>query len=95
MQVKDIPDMPILEFLENRLNNEENVWACSFEGFENSVQQAMPPGIPWKLVRAKMCSLIRKGLVSGCSSMHNCRGDYELTSKGQAVLDLHRAARAS
>lgn len=86
MQCKDIPDEPILRWLAARLDR-EFVWATSFEGFENSVQHAMPEGLPWKVVRAKMCSLIRRGFVTGCESMHNCRGDYELTQKGQEVLN--------
>ncbi|KVP65619.1 hypothetical protein WJ96_04430 [Burkholderia ubonensis] len=52
--------------------------------FDNSVQHAMPAGVPEKLARAKMGSLIRRGLVKGCAC--GCRGDFELTLKGQAQL---------
>lgn len=79
---KDIPDEPILKFLDGREH-----WANSFgDGNADSVLQVFPAGTPWKLARAKMNSLIHRGLVNGCSAMHNCRGDYELTEDGAKAL---------
>jgi hypothetical protein len=70
MQCKDIPDQPILDYLAT-LPGLGGTW---FEGFDNSVQNAMPPNVPSKLARAKMASLIRRGLVEGCAC--GCRGDF-------------------
>lgn len=93
MQCKDIPDLPILQFLAGPYDGwPVPGWGTWFWGRvykpENSVVRAMPEGIPAKLVRAKMAMLIRRGLVDGCSC--GCRGDYELTSKGEAYLASRR-----
>ena len=81
MQCKDIPDAPILRFLES-LNGR---WANWFgDQYENSVTRAMPPGTPGKLVCAKMKMMIRRGVVDGCPC--GCRGDYVITDKGRAAL---------
>ena len=81
MQCKDIPTIPILEFVKRH-----GGIGCNWYGneYERSVTHAMPPGIPDKLVLAKMRQLISKGLVDGCPC--GCRGDYELTDKGEALL---------
>lgn len=76
IQCKDIPDQPILDFLATL-----GRWGTWFPGFESSVQNAMPPGTPPKLAKAKMEMLIRRGLVVGCSD--GCRGDYELPTPGE------------
>lgn len=93
MQCKDIPDGPILRFLENY----EGAWCHWFDPAEiegkdsdaedfraRSVVHAMPQGTPERLVLAKMCMLIRRGLVDGCTC--GCRGDFEITEKGKAFL---------
>ena len=98
MQCKDIPTLPILQFLEFCSTAEFKhcgQWgssAVSAEGelFENSVQRAMPEGVPYKLVQAKLAKLIRSGLVDGCTC--GCRGDLELTAKGKAMLSASRPA---
>lgn len=81
MQAKDIPEQPILDFLAqpeiaNRLG------ATWFEGFDNSVQNAMPEGTPAKVALAKMRSLVKRGLVAGCAC--GCRGDFQLKTKALA-----------
>jgi len=70
MQCKDIPEQPVIDFLAT-LSGLGGTW---FEGYPNSVQNAMPSGVPEKLARAKMASMIRKGLVLGCAC--GCRGDF-------------------
>jgi hypothetical protein len=82
MQCKDIPDIPILQFL-NKLTR----WGTWFPNFDNSVQQGMPIGVCEKLVKAKMKSLIKRGLVDGCTC--GCRGDYEITPKGKLQLEMN------
>lgn len=39
---------------------------------------------PSKLVSAKLYKLVRKGVLDGCCC--GCRGDFELTDKGKALL---------
>ena len=80
MQCKDIPDLPILQFLDS-LNGQ---WAIRYGDYDNSVTHAMPKGTPDKLIITKMARLIQRGLVDGCSC--GCRGDYVLTEKGKQAL---------
>jgi predicted transcriptional regulator len=44
----------------------------------------MPENIPNKLVINKMRQLIRRGIVTGCGC--GCRGDFEITPKGEELL---------
>lgn len=78
-QCKDVPDKPILEFLHQRMKDGK-IWCCWYDGFENSIGQAMPHNTPEKIRKSKMAKLIKRGLVSGCYC--GCRGDYEITNKG-------------
>jgi hypothetical protein len=80
MQCKDIPDEPILRFLDDL-----DRWATYGEGHSMpTVRDAMPANTPKKLQLAKMRSLIDRGLVSGCHC--GCRGDFEITEKGELWL---------
>ena len=80
MQAKDIPERPVLEFL--KVN-----WPCNWYGneFERSVTRAMPDGTPLKVALAKMRSLEKRGLITGCCC--GCRGDFKLSVKGHRLLD--------
>jgi hypothetical protein len=94
LQCKHIDDVALLKFLKD-LDSKDS-WGTLFEGFENSVQNAMPAGVPPKLARAKMNQLIKSGWVSGCTC--GCRGDFELTFVGNLLLTVwikeHEAAKA-
>ncbi len=82
MQCKDIPTLPVLEFVEKH-----GGIGCTWFDLPDcprSVVHAMPPKLPQKLVLAKMRQLISHGLVDGCPC--GCRGDYELTDKGERRL---------
>ncbi len=92
MQCKDIPDIPILEFLSGPFNG----WAAPGWGTwfwtddhkpPNSVVRAMPSGATQKLALEKIKSLIKRKLVTGCG----CRGDFELTDLGWLALNTSRA----
>lgn len=88
MQCKDIPDLPVLQFLAS--HPRWGTWIGvgndgSGELFDNSVQHGMPQGVPDKLALAKMRGLIRRGLVDGCGC--GCRGDFVITDKGRAAID--------
>lgn len=70
MQCKDIPDQPIIEFLEG-----VEIWATWGDGHGMpTVQDAMPLGTPPKLQLAKMKQLIKRRLCKGCTC--GCRGDF-------------------
>lgn len=98
MQCKDIPDLPILEFLDGDLGSidlgnyiaKHNSANWFGDKFENSVTHAMPKGIASKLVLAKMRVLIKRGFVDGCDC--GCRGDFRLTEKGRCYLMSIRIA---
>lgn len=78
MQCKDIPDEPIMTFLAGPYDGwAAPGWATWYPGFPNSVQNAMPEGVPEKLALAKMRNLIGRGKVFGCGC--GCRGDFSLT----------------
>lgn len=103
MQCKDIPDLPILQFLGRlergeitseyevggKITSWQSTMGSTWAGCAHGVPHAMPQGeaTPDKLVRAKMRSLIRRGLVSGCAC--GCRGDFELTPKGREYVAAH------
>ncbi len=80
MQCKDVPEIPILQFLSNRQGKP----CFSFEGLPDYIGEAMPAGTPSKLVLAKMKTLIHRKLVSGCAC--GCRGDFLITKKGKLML---------
>ncbi len=42
---------------------------------------------PKKLILAKMSQLIKKGLINGCTC--GCRGDFEITPKGEEYLSIN------
>lgn len=94
MQCKDIPDRPILAFLADMPRWPQNglrMWGNwgSREDNANTVLHAMPLGTPEKLALAKIRQMIRRGVVEGCGC--GCRGDFQITDKGQLELD-HRQA---
>lgn len=82
MQAKDILDEAVLCFLLSL--KEPATWGMRNDRIMPSVYEAMPVGTPCKVQRAKMQSLIRRGLVEGCSC--GCRGDFVITRKGMRRL---------
>jgi len=87
LQCKHIPDIPILVFL---FEHSDGPAHCHwYRGYDRDVSVAMPPDTPRKLVLGKMRMLIRRGLVDGCPC--GCRGDFEITEKGEQFLDAEAA----
>ena len=89
MQCKDIPDVPILEFLASLpdiVPSGYPPWAnCGHPDTNpHSIMHVMPPDTDSRLAIAKMGMLIRRGLAKGCTC--GCRGDFELTDKGHEFL---------
>ncbi len=87
MQCKDVPDLPILNFL--LAHDGQDCFLFHLETSERSVLFAMPVNTPWKVAKAKMARLIQRGLVDGCDC--GCRGDFTLTEKGRKYLDDRKA----
>lgn len=83
MKCKDIPELPILELLMRHRGEWCFIFSPEVCG-DKSVRAAMPDRVPEKLALAKMSSLIRRGLVTGCDC--GCRGDFEITQKGAEYL---------
>jgi hypothetical protein len=82
-QCKEIPNKPIMEFL---LKNKGHWCNWYFEN-EKDVRNAMPKNLASeKLILAKMRQLMKRGLVDGCGC--GCRGDFEITPKGEEWLSL-------
>jgi hypothetical protein len=81
LQAKDLPDTPILRRL-LAINRTLSLNGCLFNGFDNTVI----PDVPFRLARAKMDSLVRRGYVSGCTC--GCRGDFTITDLG--IQAAHR-----
>ena len=81
-QAKDIDESAILAFLSNRTSCASQ-FEISIAG-EDSIFNAVPAGTPYKVVLAKMKSMIKRGLVRGCAC--GCRGDYEIIEKARKVL---------
>lgn len=82
-QCKDIPDKPIMEFLLKHKGH----WCNWYFENDRDVRQVMPKNLASeKLILAKMRQLMKRGLVDGCSC--GCRGDFEITTKGEEWLSL-------
>lgn len=62
--------------------------ACILGGYALDAPDRPPlgevPGVPWKVVLAKFRRVQGRGLVTGCDC--SCRGDFELTDKGRALI---------
>lgn len=43
------------------------------------------PGVPHKVVQAKLRALLRRKLLTGCGC--GCRGDFELTDSGRTLIE--------
>jgi hypothetical protein len=85
MKTSDITDKQILEFLALH----QGQWSTWGKGYSMpTVNDALPSDIPEKLVLSKMKNLIKRGLSGGCDC--GCRGDYEITDKGLALIGQER-----
>lgn len=99
MQCKDIPDLPIVEFVAALDNKRWGTWFMPDDPVQhhhpdtfNSVYPLFGEVVPHKLMLAKMANLMKRGLIDGCPC--GCRGDYEITKKGRAFVVEQIAAGA-
>lgn len=83
MQCKDIPDEPILRFVHEI--NSTTGWASMLSISDGYVGKAMPDGVPYNLMLAKMRMMIRRGVMQGCAC--GCRGDFCVTEKGCSEIE--------
>lgn len=79
MQTKDIPDEPILHYLDKH----QGEWSMAWDVKANTF-----PDIPEKLFKSKMASMIRRKLSGGCEC--GCRGDFVITDKGLEIIGAKR-----
>lgn len=81
MQAKDIPDVAMLQAVENARIAFGGAWAIR----NRDLDPKHFPGVPEKVCQAKRAKLIKRGLMQGCTC--GCRGDFTLTDAGYEVLD--------
>ena len=90
IKCSDIDDKAVLCFLAEHQGH----WSTHGKSlYMPTVQDAMPPGTPVKLQLAKMKQLHHRRLVGGCTC--GCRGDWEITDKGLAVIGKERKERTT
>ncbi len=88
MQAKDMDDRETLATIKRLsmepLNSHGDPWWSVPHWVFIWDLEAAYPGIPRKVIQAKMAKLIGRKLLDGCPC--GCRGDYELTAVGEALL---------
>lgn len=70
MTASDVSEELIVAIISDR--HDHGSWANSWDIYP------WFPDVPWKVVRARICSMIRRRLIDGCNAMHDCRGDWYL-----------------
>lgn len=86
---RDIPDAVFLRAISAAARH--GAWACRWDvervlgGLDPSQYIDEVPGVPGKVVLAKFRRVKHRGLADGCDC--GCRGDFELTDAGRALLD--------
>ena len=91
MKCSDIPDYVVLEYLAQHQGRWTMLFGRTFSTWvEGELVEAdvFPKGTPAKLATAKMRQLHKRDLVSGCPC--GCRGDFEITDKGLALIGAPR-----
>lgn len=83
-RASDISDELMLRVVERFCVTKE-YWSNTWEIAEEFT------GFPEKVVHAKLSRLMHRGLLTGCDC--GCRGDWELTTKGRAVVGITVAWR--
>lgn len=89
-ELKNKIEKDILELL-SKYQGEWAFWwddnALSFHS-DNSKHYIVPKDVSKKIVHVIFRRLYRKGLIGGCDC--GCRGDFEITDKGLALLGVPR-----
>jgi hypothetical protein len=83
-QAKHIDDRAMLKVVDILAHQYKNLNASRWD-----VVDAFKP-IPWKIVNAKLCALVKRKLINGCGAC-TCRGSFELTDAGRALLAEYEA----
>lgn len=82
MQAKDVPDNDFLRAVLTAQLEHQREWNTGTHlpwAFAWQIGELFPD-VPAKVIRAKAKTLIRRGLMDGCTC--GCRGDYELLAPG-------------
>lgn len=93
MKAADIPDELILEFLAKHQGNWTLLFGIKFRPLDTCVDEVITPGVPPKVLLAKMRAIYRRGLIAGCDC--GCRGDWEITDKGLGLIGQTRKKQYS
>ena len=95
MQAKDIPDLVVLDYLATQQGRWTMLFGTEFSTWVDGelVKAKVFGEAPPKVALAKMRALYRRGLVGGCDC--GCRGDFEITDKGLALIGRPRTAEYS
>lgn len=91
IQAKHISDLKMLQVVRDnqvRMQGLGGYWSeiptCEVWTFTNDLCHSFPD-VPTKVVRAKLASLVKRGLLIGCTC--GCRGDFHPTQKGIELLE--------
>lgn len=74
MQAKDIPEQPIIDML--TANHEWHTRFRTVPQHMPCILDAFPEGTPEKVAMAKLKSMIKRGIIDGCTC--GCRGDFHI-----------------
>lgn len=86
LQAKDLDDRTVLAVVQRLAARtiEGNNYGPPFWVFTWDLEKELGLENTGRLLLAKCEALIKKGLLDGCTC--GCRGDFELTTKGEAML---------
>ncbi len=86
-QAKDVSDLDVLRVVRELMTEsyEQKPMIDAYLWTLRSDIQARFPGVPEKVVLAKLASLVRRKLIDGCAC--GCRGDFVLTPVGLAFVE--------
>lgn len=95
-KTKDEIKIDVLKYLANYQGQWVCLWYGYFKEIESStpdVYYAMPENYNHKLALDIMKNLLKRELIGGCSC--GCRGDFEITDKGLALIGRERVKKYS
>lgn len=78
MKAADIDDRTVLAFIAQQRTQPWPNWVRRMD------VEALLPDVPPKVVLAKLRQLLKRRLLTGCGC--GCRGDFEMTTAGEAFL---------
>lgn len=93
MKASDIPDELILNYLSQHQGRWTMLFGTEFSTLVKGTlikNTIVPENTPHKVMLAKMRALCKRQLITGCDC--GCRGDFEITDRGLALINKPRIA---